>query len=143
MERGRHGLERNRREIGRLLWRLWSPAWRFDDLTYERTAASFDNPDFVDVAIHSYRHRYEAAPGDPRYEEMERRLAKQPAISVPTLVLHGADDGVLPPHTSLAHHRHFTGAYERRVVAGAGHNLPQEKPDVLAEAILEMLSRYP
>jgi pimeloyl-ACP methyl ester carboxylesterase len=71
---------------------------------------------------------------------MEQRLAEQPAIAVPTLVLHGADDGVLPPHTSLAHHRHFIGAYERRVVVGAGHNLPQEKPDTLAETILKMLS---
>jgi pimeloyl-ACP methyl ester carboxylesterase len=142
-ERGRRGLERNRREIGRLLWRLWSPTWRFDDQTYDQTAASFANPDFVAVAIHSYRHRYGAAAGDPRYDEIELRLAEQPAISVPTLVLHGADDGVIPAATSLAHYQHFTGAYERREIEGAGHNLPQEKPEVLAGAILELLVRYP
>src|SRR6185295_9063812 len=86
-ERGRAGLAKNRRELSRLLWRLWSPNWEFDDATFEASAASFDNPDFVDVTIQSYRHRYGNAPGDPAYEELERRLALQPMISVPAIVL--------------------------------------------------------
>src|SRR5258707_10974348 len=93
-ERGRLGLEQNRRAICRLLWRDWSPGWRFDDATFERTAASFDNPDFVDVVIHSYRHRHRNAPGDPRFDAIERRLAERPPIAVPSIILHGADDGV-------------------------------------------------
>ncbi len=93
-ERGRAGLAANRHDICRLLWRLWSPHWRFDDATYRRTAPSFDNPDFVDVVIQSYRHRYANAPGDPALEPIEQRLAAQPRIAVPTINLHGADDGV-------------------------------------------------
>ena len=89
-ERGRAGLTQNRRDICRLLWQLWSPNWRFDDATFEATAQSFDNPDFVDVTIQSYRHRYGAAPGDPALEPLEQRLAGQPKIGIPTIVLHGA-----------------------------------------------------
>ena len=96
-ERGRAGLTANRRELCKLLWRLWSPNWKFDDATYERTAKSFDNPDFVDIVIHSYRHRFGYAPGDPAFEAIERRLAAQPPIAAPTIVLQGEGDGVNVP----------------------------------------------
>ena len=134
-ERGRAGLAQDRRALCRLLWRLWSPTWPFDQATFDRSAAAFDNPDFVDVVIHSYRHRFGLAPDDPAMESIERRLATQPAIGVPTVVLHGADDGVSPQSASAGAHRHFTAQYERRVIPGAGHNLPQEAPDALVEAI--------
>src|ERR687887_1800187 len=109
-ERGRAGLEANRRELCRLLWRLWSPTWRFDNATYERTAASFDNPDFVDVVIHSYRHRYGYAPGDPELEAIERRLAALPPIAAPTIVLSGTGDGVATPAPPANQARFFTGS---------------------------------
>ncbi len=96
-ERGRAGLAANRAELCRLLWRLWSPAWAFDDATFARTVAAFDNPDFIDVVIHSYRHRFGGVPGDPAFDALEDRLAGQPAITVPAIVLHGGDDGVDPP----------------------------------------------
>ena len=96
-ERGRAGLRANRHDLCRLLWRLWSPNWKFDDATYERTAKSFDNPDFVDIVIHSYRHRFGYAPGDPAFEAVERRLAAQPPITAPTIVLQGEGDGVNVP----------------------------------------------
>jgi pimeloyl-ACP methyl ester carboxylesterase len=137
-ERGRAGLERNRYELGKLLWRLWSPTWRFDEATYARTAASFDNPDFVAVVIHSYRHRFSLVPGDPAVEETERRLAAQPPITVPTIVLHGNDNGVSPAATSERHARFFKGPYERRVLAEVGHNLPQEAPAEFAAAVLAL-----
>jgi pimeloyl-ACP methyl ester carboxylesterase len=137
-ERGRAGLARNRGELCKLLWRLWSPNWRFDDDTYARTAASFDNPDFVEVVIHSYRHRYALAPGDPALEPIERRIAALPPIGVPTVALDGDGDGVIPAGGCAAHQRHFTGRYERRVVPVAGHNLPQEDPRAFADAILSL-----
>jgi pimeloyl-ACP methyl ester carboxylesterase len=136
--RGRAGLERYRHALCRLLWRLWSPTWRFDDATYERTAAAFTNPDFVSVTIHSYRHRFGLAPGDPAVEGIERRLLSQPPIAVPTITLHGEDDGVTPVAGSVGHVRHFTGPYERRVLAGVGHNAPQEAPDAFAQAVLAL-----
>jgi len=135
-ERGRAGLTANRRAFCRLLWRLWSPSWAFDDATFERSAESFDNPDFVAVVIHSYRHRYNLAQGDPAFSAIEAQLAQQPAIAVPTIALHGADDGVDPPTVEDLDIGHFTGPYERRIIAGAGHNLPQEKPMLFAEAVL-------
>jgi pimeloyl-ACP methyl ester carboxylesterase len=140
-ERGRAGLAANRDALCRLLWRLWSPGWAFDDLLFARTAASFANPDFVDVVIQSYRHRFGYAPGDPALDEVERRLAAQPAIPVPTVVLHGGDDGVTPAAQSERHARHFTGPYERRIVPGAGHNLPQETPGAMVAAVLGLLGR--
>jgi pimeloyl-ACP methyl ester carboxylesterase len=140
-ERGRAGLERNRRDICRLLWRLWSPNWQFDDATFERTAASFDNPDFVDVVIHSYRHRHRAAPGDPALEPIEARLAAQPPITVPTIVLHGAADGVDAPVNSENAAAHFTGPYRREVVPVAGHFLPRETPEAVVAAIRELLAQ--
>ena len=139
-ERGRRGLDKNRRELCKLLWKLWSPTWHFDDMTYERTAASFDNPDFVDVCVHSYRHRYGLAPGDPAVEDSERRLAALPPITVPAIALHGADDGVTPAVAPEKHARFFRGAYERRVLAGVGHNLPQEAPQKFASAALSLVN---
>ena len=138
-ERGRAGLRANRREFCRLLWRLWSPNWRFDDATYDRTAASFDNPDFVDVVIHSYRHRFGYAAGDPALEAIERQLATKPRISVPTIVLHGDGSGLSPPASSLQHAAFFTGPYQHRVIPVAGHNLPQEAPQAVADAVLELV----
>jgi len=139
-ERGRAGLQAHRRDFCRLLWRLWSPHWRFDDATYDRTAASFDNPDFVEVVIHSYRHRFGSAPGDPALEAIEQRLAAQPRIRVPTIALHGGGDGVTPPEGSVDHARFFTGLFERRLIPMAGHNLPQEMPGPVIEAVLALLA---
>ncbi len=137
-ERGRAGLTQNRHDICRLLWKLWSPNWTFDDATYQRTGESFDNPDFVDVVIQSYRHRYGATPGDPVLEPIEQRLAAQPKIAVPTIVLHGEADGVGPPQNSVHHARHFTSRYERRVIPVAGHFLPNEAPQAVVQAIREL-----
>ena len=138
-ERGRAGLAANRRAFCRLLWRLWSPNWRFDDATYERSAASFDNPDFVDVVIHSYRHRFALVAGDPRAELTERRLALLPRIAVPTIAIDGAGDGVMRNSGSEGHAPFFTGRYERRVVPSVGHNLPQEAPAEFAAAVSSVL----
>jgi pimeloyl-ACP methyl ester carboxylesterase len=137
-ERGRAGLEQHRDALGRLLWRLWSPSWPFDEAIYRRTAASFENTDFVAVVIHSYRHRFGLAPGDPAVEDTERRLAAQPPIAVPTITLHGRDNGVLPVESSEPHGRHFTGRYERRVLERVGHALPLEAPGIFAEAVLAL-----
>jgi pimeloyl-ACP methyl ester carboxylesterase len=138
-ERGRAGLDANRRAVCRLLWETWSPHWRFDEATYQRSAASFDNPDFVAVTIQSYRHRYGNAPGDPALEDLEQRLAAKPRIQVPTIVLQGDADGVLPAEASEKHAPFFTGAYQRRVLPTIGHNPPQETPGVFAETVLELL----
>jgi pimeloyl-ACP methyl ester carboxylesterase len=138
-ERGRAGLTQNRREFCRLLWRLWSPTWNFTEETYARSAKSFDNPDFVEVVIQSYRHRYGYAPGDPTLEPVEAQLAQQPPISVPTIAVHGMDDGVAPFRRSDQPDPHFTGAYERRDVPGVGHNLPQESPDSVVSAISDLI----
>jgi pimeloyl-ACP methyl ester carboxylesterase len=139
-ERGRAGLQQNRRDIARLLWRLWSPNWQFDEATFEATAVSFDNPDFVDVTIQSYRHRYGNAPGDPALEPLEQRLTEQPPITVPTIVLHGACDGVGPPEQSERHARHFTARYERRVIPVAGHFLSRETPNAVVQAVRDLLA---
>jgi pimeloyl-ACP methyl ester carboxylesterase len=139
MERGRTGVEANRRELCRLLWRLWSPHWSFDDATFERSAPSFDNPDFVAVTIHSYRHRYGNAVGDPTLEEFEHRLASQPKITVPTIALQGEADGVRPPESSAHHASLFAGPYQRRVLSRIGHNPPQEDPKSFADAVLEIM----
>ena len=137
-ERGRAGLTRHRHELCKLLWRLWSPSWAFDDATYERTAASFDNPDFVEVVIHSYRHRYALAPGAPDLEGIERELAAQPRIGVPAISLDGTADNVMRLCPPGHHARGFSGAYEHRTVANGGHNLPQEMPEAFAEAVLAL-----
>ena len=137
-ERGRAGLAANRRPLCRLLWELWSPNWRFDDATFERTAVSFDNPDFVEVVIQSYRHRYGLTPGDPALQPIEDRLVAQPPITVPTIVLHGACDGVSPVQSSEGHARFFTGSYQRRVVLVAGHFLPQQATGAVIDALSEL-----
>jgi pimeloyl-ACP methyl ester carboxylesterase len=137
-ERGRAGLEADRHGIARLLWRLWSPEWRFDDATFAASAPAFDNPDFVPVVIQSYRHRFGYAEGDPALEPIEAALARQPRIAVPTIAPHGGADGVGPAEASATHHRHFSGAYERRILPGIGHNLPQEAPEAFARMVLEL-----
>ncbi|MDP6875564.1 MAG: alpha/beta hydrolase [Alphaproteobacteria bacterium] len=137
-ERGRAGLEANRHPYCKLLWQLWSPNWEFDDATYDRTAASFENPDFVDVVIHSYRHRYALVAGDPNVEEIEARLAEQPQISVPTVAMDGSGDGVMSANGCAGHERFFTGPYRREVIPSVGHNLPQEAPEAFAQAVLSL-----
>ena len=136
-ERGRTALEQDRRGLCRYIWSIWSPSWQFDEATFERTAQSFDNPDFVEVVIHSYGHRFGLAPGDPAFTCIEHRLSEMPEISVPTIILHGADDGVSRPEASLDQRR-FTGFCDRKLVEGAGHNLPQEKPGSVVEAVLAL-----
>jgi pimeloyl-ACP methyl ester carboxylesterase len=138
-ERGRAGLRANRRELSHLLWRLWSPNWQFDSDTFTRTAESFDNEDFVEVTIQSYRHRYANAPGDPALEDLEVRLAAQPPIAVPTIILHGEADGVTPADTSDRAAHHFTARYERRLVPVAGHFLSREAPDAVVRAVRDLL----
>jgi pimeloyl-ACP methyl ester carboxylesterase len=137
-ERGRAGLTENRRAFCRLLWSLWSPHWRFDDETYARSATAFDNPDFVEVVVHSYRHRFGLAAGDPQFDDMERRLSSMPSIIVPTITLEGDADGVTPPGREQEGLKRFTGRHENRVVPNAGHNLPQEAPEAFAAAILDI-----
>mgnify|MGYP001212168529 CR=1 FL=1 len=138
-ERGRAGLTQDRRAVCRLLWKLWSPSWRFEDATFERSALAFDNPDFVDVVIHSYRHRFGLVEGDPALAPIEERIALQPPISVPTISFDGADDGVRPPAAAAQHASRFTGPRSHRVVSGVGHNMPQEQPQVFADAVMELV----
>ncbi|WP_455911304.1 alpha/beta fold hydrolase [Pseudomonas putida] len=140
-QRGVDGLSANRREFCKLLWRLWSPTWAEGPGLYGRTAPSFDNPDFVDVVIHSYRHRFTYAPGDPALEAIEQALAAQPPISVPTISLFGADDGVGPAPAVDDEEEHFSGFYRREVLSGVGHNIPQEAPQATLRAICELLDR--
>ena len=137
--RGVEGLTQNRRALCELLWRLWSPTWAQNAERYPLSAPAFDNPDFVDVVIHSYRHRFTYAPGDPALEWMEEALTRQPAISVPTISLCGADDGVGPAPEVDEDAEHFTGPYERRVLAGVGHNIPEEAPEATLKALLDLL----
>lgn len=137
-ERGRSGLTRNRKALCKLLWKHWSPAWNFDDATYEATAVSFENPDFVEVVIHSYRHRYGLAIGDPNYETIEQALIKQPHILVPTVVLDAGGDGVEPVARTGKDAGYFKGSYQRKVLNGIGHNVPQEAPAEFADAILSL-----
>jgi pimeloyl-ACP methyl ester carboxylesterase len=139
LERGRAGLAANRREIARILWKQWSPNWRFDDASFERTAAAHDNTDYVDVVIHSYRHRYGLADGDPQYADIQRRLASLPAISVPTITLDGDADGVAPATDGTASAAKFAGRRTHRVIPRAGHNLPQEEPEAFAAAVMELV----
>jgi len=139
-ERGRAGLDQNRKAFCRFIWALWSPHWGFDDETFARSAASFDNPDFVAVTIQSYRHRFGYAAGDPALEAIERRLAAQPKITVPTIVLHGESSGISPAEASERHGRHFSGPYQRRVLPMIGHNLPQEAPTEFADTVLELVA---
>lgn len=141
-ERGRAGLKANRHALCKLLWQDWSPTWHFTDETYNRTAPSFDNPDFVDIVIHSYRHRLGAAPGEPRFEAVERKLAERPKIEAPTIVLHGADDALdrASAQATPGERATFPSLVARRIVPGAGHFLPRENPAAVSSAILEVLA---
>jgi pimeloyl-ACP methyl ester carboxylesterase len=136
-ERGRVGLTANRRDIARLMWTRNSPHWRFDDATFDRSAQAFDNPDYVDVVIHSYRHRLFAA-GYPPYEELEMRLAAQPTITVPTITLDGEADGVVPATDGTSTAAKFVGGRQHRVIPNVGHNLSQEDPTAFAAAVWEL-----
>jgi pimeloyl-ACP methyl ester carboxylesterase len=138
-QRGHDGLARNRREIARFLWHAWSPNWQFDDATFDATATSFDNADFVEVSIHSYRHRYGNATGDPAFDDIEDKLARQPPIAVPAIVLHGACDGVTHPNDSLHAEQHFSNHYERRLIPVAGHFLSRERADEVVKAIHDLI----
>lgn len=137
-ERGRAGLAADRRGFCRLLWRMWSPNWAFSEARFARTAASFDTPDFVDVVVHSYRHRYGLVAGDPAYDAIEAALAGQPAIAVPTINLYGEVDGVRPATAADPAAARFTGPYRRIVIPRAGHFLPQEAPEAYVAAIREL-----
>jgi len=137
--RGVAGLTENRRDICKLLWKLWSPEWSFDDATFEASAGSFDNPDFVPVVIQSYRHRYGYAPGDPALVDIEAKLQAQPTIGVPTINLHGEADGVGPAARTDHGARKFAGPYERRLIPHVGHNVPQEAPRDTVAAIRDLL----
>ena len=141
LERGRAGLAAHRREIAKLLWKQWSPAWNFDDATFDRSAIAHDNPDYVDVVIHSYRHRFGLAAGDPRYADVQRQLEPLPPISVPSITLDGDRDGVLAASDGRASASKFTGHRVHRVVRGAGHNVPQEAPKAFTDAVMELMHR--
>lgn len=134
-QRGRLGLTGNRRDITHTLWRMWSPEWDFSMEEFDRSAEAFENRDFVDVAIHSYRHRFALVPGDPAVAHIEARLDEQPDISVPAVCIDGTADRV--DMQSTAHHaKKFTGPYAYQRWDGAGHNLPQERPELWAKAVL-------
>jgi pimeloyl-ACP methyl ester carboxylesterase len=137
-DRGRAGYEANRREFAKLIWKNVSPKWEFDDATFDRSAASFDNPDYVGIVIHNYRWRLSLADGDPQHAELERRLAMGPVIAVPTITLDGDSDGVAPATDGTSYAAKFSGRRTHRIVKGAGHNLPQEAPRAFADAVIEV-----
>jgi pimeloyl-ACP methyl ester carboxylesterase len=139
-ERGVRGLTHSRREICRFLWESWSPLWRFDDATFATTAASFDNPDFVDVVVQEYRHAHGSVHGDAGYEPLEQILATGPSIQVPSMVLHGTGDAVHPPDRSLPTMGRFPARTERRLIPEAGHFLPREAPEEVAQALVELVT---
>ncbi|WP_019927153.1 alpha/beta fold hydrolase [Nocardia sp. BMG111209] len=134
-ERGRLGYTRNRHDFNKLIWRNASPAWKFDDATYDRSATAFDNPDHVDIVISNYRWRLSLAPGEPQYDSYEQQLATGPAITVPTITLSSDFDGAA--RDGAAYRAKFTGKYEHRVLDGIGHNVPQEAPKPFAQAIID------
>ena len=139
-ERGRAGLDQNRFEFCKLLWQLWSPNWQIDAGVYERSAEAFENPDFVAVVVHSYRHRYALVEGDPALAAIEERLAKRPRITVPAIGIDGGGDGVSPAGQAPAHAHLFSNTYKHQLVPRVGHNLPQEAPEPFAAAILSLLT---
>jgi pimeloyl-ACP methyl ester carboxylesterase len=139
-ERGRAGLAANRRELTRTLWHRNSPTWRFDEATLDRHASAFDNPDYVDVVIHSYRHRLGLAAGHSPYEDIERRLATLPAITVPTITLDGGADGVVPATDGRSTAAKFTGGRQHRIIPNVGHNLPEEAPKEFVDAVWDLAS---
>jgi pimeloyl-ACP methyl ester carboxylesterase len=139
-ERGRAGYDKYRHDFAKLIWQLASPKWDFDDATFDRTAASFDNPDHVAIAIHNYRWRL-GAEGEPQYDEVEKRLAAGPVISVPTITLEGDANGAPHPEPS-AYADKFSGPYSHRTIdGGIGHNLPQEAPEAFAQAVVDVATQ--
>lgn len=139
LPRGIELVRNARRELGKFMWRTWSPTWQFSEDDYAKTAASFENPDWADVTIHSYRHRWGLAEGDPRYADLERRLALLPQISIPTLVLHGGADACNDPATSAGKEIFFTGRYERKLLPNLGHFPQRENPKIVAQEIIAWL----
>jgi pimeloyl-ACP methyl ester carboxylesterase len=139
IERGRAGLAADHRAITRTLWGQWSPNWSFDEACLERTSLAHDNPDYVDIVIHSYRHRYGLVAGDPRYADIQRRLAALPPITVPAITLDGEGDGVASATDGKASAARFTAGRVHRRVPRAGHNLPQEEPEAFAAAVMELI----
>ena len=140
-EQGAAALQANRHDFIRYLWDTWSPQWQYTDAAYARSAPSFDNPDFVEIAVHSYRHRLMNAPGEPRFLDVERRLAEQPPVGVPAIVLAAGATGLggRPSENPAGDQRRFTRLVARRIVEGAGHDLPAHRPDAVAEALLELV----
>ena len=139
-ERDRAGYEANRRDFAKLMWRLASPQWNFDDATFDCSAASFDNPDHVEIVIHNYRWRLSLADGESRYDDLENRLAGAPVIGVPTITLESDANGAAHPDPS-AYAKKFSGRYSHRVITGGiGHNLPQEAPQAFVQAIIDVES---
>jgi pimeloyl-ACP methyl ester carboxylesterase len=139
--RGAAGLEAQRYAFCRLLWQMWSPSWQFDEATYARTASAFDNPDFVAVVLHSYRHRHGLVAGDPALDAWEAALAQRPRITVPTIAMDGLDDGVAAAGGSADHAPMFGASFSRTLLPGIGHNLPQEAPQAFADAVLRLLAQ--
>ncbi|MEU6440627.1 alpha/beta hydrolase [Streptomyces sp. NPDC047046] len=136
-ERGRKGLSEDREGLARVVWKYNSPQWRFTEAEFARAAKLWGNPDYVDVVIHGYRHRLDAAPGAPEYAELEARLREQPKIVVPSVTLDGDADGVIPWTDGSGYAAHFTGPWKHHVVPDAGHNVPQERPDAFTDAVIE------
>jgi len=137
-ERGRQGYDKYRHDFAKLIWQLASPKWNFDDATFDRSAAAFDNPDHVDITIHNYRWRLALAAGEPRYDDLERRLAQSPVISVPTITLEGDANGAPHPEPA-AYAKKFSGRYSHRLITGGiGHDLPQEAPQAFAQAVIDV-----
>ena len=134
-ERGREALEKNRREVCKFLWHTWSPSMTFSAAEFEATAAAWDNPDWVDGTLHAYRVRWGAAPRDPRYEALEKKLEKHPKISVPTTVLHGEEDGATLVTASAGQEKDFTGGYRRVLLPGVGHFVQRENPGAVIDAV--------
>ena len=137
-ERGRAGYDKYRHDFAKLIWTIASPKWDFDDATFDRSAAAFENPDHVDIVIHNYRWRLGLAEGDPQYDDLEKRLAESPLITVPTITLEGDANGAPHPNAS-SYAKKFSGKYAHRIVeGGVGHNLPQEAPQAFAETVVEV-----
>jgi pimeloyl-ACP methyl ester carboxylesterase len=139
-ERGRIGYDKNRHDFAKLIWKQASPKWNFDDATFDRSAAAFDNPDHVSIAIHNYRWRLALAQGEPKYDDLEKRLAESPVITVPTITMEGDANGAPHPDPS-SYAKKFSGKYEHRDInGGIGHNLPQEAPQAFAKAVIDVES---
>jgi pimeloyl-ACP methyl ester carboxylesterase len=137
-ERGRIGYDKNRHDFTKLIWKQASPKWNFDDATFERSAQAFNNPDHVDIAIHNYRWRLALAQGEPKYDDLEKRLAESPVITIPTITMEGDANGAPHPDPS-SYAKKFSGKYEHRdIKGGIGHNLPQEAPEAFAKAVIDV-----